>query len=220
MATLTLIQQSHVQGIYELSDGTFTIGSDADNVISIAANDVAPLHAVVYVAGGRSLLRQADGQFPVTLNGEAVREHTLKDGDRIGVGSQMLFYVEDAVAKVQGSKGGAAPEVPLKMRDALEPIPFAGHLPVQEGEASLQFLSGGNIGRVLPLRNAMTQLGKAGQDGAALLARRADGYYLTAIDREDGVKVNEKAIGSTTVKLKPGDLLEVGKQTLQFFWEA
>ncbi|WP_156302518.1 FHA domain-containing protein, partial [Methylogaea oryzae] len=99
MATLTLIHKGRVQGSHQFSSGTVTIGSDPSNDIVLAASDIAPLHAALQFGPGTSVLRQGDGSFPVTVNDQPAREHRLKDGDRIGIGGYMLFYVEDAAAE-------------------------------------------------------------------------------------------------------------------------
>lgn len=199
MATLTLIHQGHVQGSYAMAGGTLLIGSDPASDVVIDGAGIAPLHAVIQAGPGASVLRQGDGHFPVTLNGQPTREHLLKDGDRIGIGCYVLFYVEEA-----GSGDEAAPQ------------PAA-----RKSEAYLQWRSGTHIGRMLPLRNALTQVGKPGQgEGAALIAKRQEGYFFSAIDHDEAVKINRRAIGDTTVQLRHGDMLDIGKQQLQFFQES
>lgn len=199
MATLTLIHQGHVQGSHHFSGGTVTIGSDPSNDIVIASADVAPLHAAVQFGPGASVLRQGDGGFPVTVNGQPAREHRLKDGDRIGIGGYMLFFVEEASAE-QGQA--------------------AGQTPNPDGDAFLQWMSGDHIGRVTLLRNSLTRLGKPGQDGAAVVAKRQGGYFFSAIDQDGVVKINGQPAGENTVQLKHGDMLEIGQQKLQFFRES
>lgn len=199
MATLTLIHQGHVRGTYPFTDGTVIIGSDPTSDIVITGADVAPLHAAIQFGRGASVLRQGDGNFPVTLNGQPTREHLLKDGDRIGIGGYMLFYVEE----------------PGNDNDAPPP----NQNPQQTGEAFLQWMSGANIGRILPLRSGLTQVGKPGQDGAAVIAKRHDGYFFSAIDQDGAVKINREPVSHNTIPLNHGDLIEVGKQKLQFFRE-
>lgn len=203
MATLTLIHQGHVQGSHHFTGGTITIGSDPSSDIVIAAADVAPLHAAVQFGPGAGILRQGDGDFPVTVNGQPMREHRLKDGDRIGIGGYMLFYVEEASTGQDQADGGTA-----------------GQNPNPDGEAFLQWMSGDHIGRVTSLRNSLTRLGKPGQDGAAVVAKRQGGYFFSAIDQEGIVKINGRPVGESTIQLKHGDLLEIGQQQLQFFRES
>ncbi|TAN52800.1 MAG: FHA domain-containing protein [Methylococcaceae bacterium] len=204
MATLTLIHQGRVLGAYSFSNGVITVGSDATNDIIIPAAGIAPLHAAIQFGPGTSVLRQGDGGFPVTYNGKAVREHLLNDGDRIGISDYMLFYVEEP-----------GNDQPGKAHQADAP----GDNP-PDGDAFLQWMSGSHIGRVTPLQSAMTQLGKPGQDGAAVIAKRQGGYFFSAIDQDQRVKVNHAPVGNKTIQLNHGDLLEIGKHKLQFFRES
>lgn len=204
MATLTLIHQGRVLGAYTFSNGVITIGSDATNDIVIAAAEIAPLHAAIQFGPGTSVLRQGDGSFPVTHNGKAVREHLLNDGDRIGITDYMLFYVEEPGAEQSDKAHKTHPS-------AESP---------QGGEAFLQWMSGSHIGRIAPLQNAMTQLGKLGQDGVAVIAKRQGGYFFSAIEQDQRVKVNHAPVGNNTIQLNHGDVLEIGKHKLQFFRES
>lgn len=203
MATFTLIYQGRVQGAYQFANEVITIGSDSACDIVIAAADVAPLHAAIQLATGGNILRQGDGNFPVTLNGKPVREHRLKDGDRIGIGGYMLFYVDEPSAEQNAQDDEINPDNAV----------------VHDGDAFLQWQSGSHIGRITPLNNALTQLGKPGQDGAAVIAKRQGGYFFSAIDQDQAVKLNRKPLGDDTIQLNHGDTLEVGKQKLQFFRE-
>lgn len=197
MVTLTLIHKGHVQGTYQFASGVITLGSDASSDIVITAADVASFHASIQLDLNTSVLRHVGGTAPVTLNGRPAREHVLRDGDRIGIGDYVLFYVEEP-------EQNSTPTVAQN----------------QDSEAFLQYLSGSSIGRVLPLRNALTQLGKPGQNGAAVIAKRQNGYFFSALDQDQFVKINRQSVGNNTTQLNHGDILDIGTQQLQFFRES
>lgn len=82
-------------------------------------------------------------------------------------------------------------------------------------EASLQILRGKHIGRVIPLKRALTRLGHHGS--VAIIARREDGYFLASLTSGESVKVNGIPVGDQTVRLKRSDTLEIDQNLLLFY---
>ncbi len=81
-------------------------------------------------------------------------------------------------------------------------------------QASLQVLNGKHIGRMIPLKRALTRLGN--HESVAVIARRKDGYFLSCLSGGENIKLNGNPLGDRTVQLKPGDRLEIDRNLLLF----
>lgn len=62
----------------------------------------------------------------------------------------------------------------------------------------------------------MTRLGHEGA-GIIVIARRKDGYYLSALQGHDGLSVNNEPLGDRTVQLQNNDVVVVDRTSMQFF---
>ncbi len=67
-------------------------------------------------------------------------------------------------------------------------------------EASLQIISGPHIGRILVLKKNMTRIGNP-KAGIAVISRRKDGFYISALENLNKLEVNNTAVGDNSVKL-------------------
>lgn len=81
-------------------------------------------------------------------------------------------------------------------------------------EASLQILSGKHIGRVIPLKCALTRLGN--HDSVAIIARRKNGYFLSSLTGGEKIKINGDPLGNRIIRLNCGDRLEIDHNQLLF----
>lgn len=85
--------------------------------------------------------------------------------------------------------------------------------------AKLQVLTGKFAGRELELIKALTTLGQAGGQVAAI-TRRADGYYIVRVSGrrgEDSPVVNGERIGSQARRLEDSDVIELAGIKMGFF---
>ncbi len=98
-AALTVIhsqdpsQQGHR---YELGEEDVSIGRDRSNTIAVASESVSRRHARIFASGGSHVLVDLESTNGTLLNGKAVGEQTLRDGDVIRVGSTVLRYSLEA----------------------------------------------------------------------------------------------------------------------------
>ena len=83
-------------------------------------------------------------------------------------------------------------------------------------EANLQVMDGQHIGRILPMKKAMTRLGRSG-GGIAVIARRKEGYFISSLENNSTMTINNQPLGDKTVKLNNNDLIVIDNTTLQFF---
>ncbi len=190
MAKLTVSFRGNPLEIHHCHDGILTVGRDPDNTIRIDNPAVAGKQLIIDLEhpAGPQLLCEA-GSRPVTVNGKAVDRHPLRDGDCIQLGEHTLLFSDDGRTEANASK----------------PLP----------EATLQFLNGKNIGRIVPLKRALTRLGKAG-DSIAVVARRRQGFFLSALERGEAIRINGEPLGDRTVSLGPGDIIEINDNRLLF----
>jgi hypothetical protein len=86
--------------------------------------------------------------------------------------------------------------------DALPP----GYIQVQEGEF---------MGRIILLNRSLTRLGLSA-DTCAVIAHRADGYYLSHLDGDTPPLLNGVSIEDRTMKLQDGDTIEVQGIPMKF----
>lgn len=190
MVKLTVTFQGTPIKIHRCSSGIVTIGRDPDNTICIEAKDIAPKHIVIDLAHPQGpQLMQEDDRFPVEVNGHPTDRHLLASGDTIRFGNYTLHYANDSEQ---------TPDEPS----------------AEELEASLQILSGKNIGRVIPLKRALTRLGN--HDSVAIIARRKNGYFLSSLTGGEKIKINGDPLGNRTVRLNCGDMLEIDHNQLLF----
>ncbi|GAB4358783.1 MAG: FHA domain-containing protein [Methylohalobius sp. ZOD2] len=188
MAKLTVSFKGKLVRAHQFDSGVVTVGRDPDNTICIDSLAIAPKHLIIDLEhpDGPQLMRE-DERFPVEVNGHAIERQRLASGDVIHLGKHTLHYV----AEKAGASGG---DIQAKM-------------PPKQVEASLQILNGKNIGRVIPLKRALTRLGS---DGCiAVIARRQNGHFLSSLEGGDQIKVNGDPLGARTLLLNPGDRLTI-----------
>jgi len=62
----------------------------------------------------------------------------------------------------------------------------------------------------------MTRLGHEGA-GVIVIARRKDGYFLSALQGHEGLAINDEPLGDRTVQLQRNDVIVVDSTSMQFF---
>jgi pSer/pThr/pTyr-binding forkhead associated (FHA) protein len=210
MATLTLTFKDKVIRTHRLeTDVAVHIGRDESNEIHIDSLAVAPTHAVVVRNGeGETVVKQLNDEFPLTVNDMAGHEHQLNEGDRISIGKHALQYSDAATLQE------------LSQNSQIHPswLDQEIGLSVTIPEANLQILNGKHIGRLIPLKRALTRLGKTGS-GIVVIAKRKEGYFLSPLESEQAISVNSRSLGQQTVRLSHGDTLKIDETAMQFFVE-
>lgn len=81
--------------------------------------------------------------------------------------------------------------------------------------AYVQIQSGEHLGRIIPLNQNVVQLGAA-NGNKAVITHRANNYYLSQTDGNK-VTVNGLPIGTESVVLKNGNLVQIGAIRFKFF---
>ena len=203
MAKLKLSFKGNTLKVHRCDSGIVTVGRDPDNTIRIDSLAVAPKHVIIDLdhPDGPELVRECDDSFPVQVNGKAVQRHRLADGDIISLGKHTLTFSTEA-----------SPFAPASPAEPLAPVE-------KEPEAILQFLNGKNIGRVIPLKQAMVRLGHSG-NGIAVIARRKKGYFLSSLEGGKEIRINGEPLGERTVALNHGDKIEIDRSRMLFCLES
>lgn len=200
-------------GIYDA--GVIHIGRDETNELVVDSLAVAPAHAVVIIKEDSCIVKQLNEKFPLLINNQATKEWNLQNNDVINVGKHYIVYT--------------LTESFLDSETFVAPPTFSHDVDVQalnqkleqggrQQDANLQIMDGPHIGRILPLKKAMTRLGHDGA-GIVVIARRKDGYYVSALQGHNGLAVNKQPLGENTVLLQHNDVIEVDKTPMQFFLE-
>jgi hypothetical protein len=215
MAKLTLYFKDKpiFSGIYE--NGVIHIGRDDTNEIVVDSLAVAPAHAAVVMKDGSCMIKQLNEKFPLLINDLAVKEWALQNNDVINVGKHYItFSVTESVLNDQFQAQITASEKDPDLQSLNHKLDQSA----KQQEANLQIMDGPHIGRILPLKKAMTRLGHEGA-GVVVIARRKNGYFVSALQGHDGLAVNKEPLGENTVLLKHNDIIEVDKTPMQFFLE-
>lgn len=197
-------------GIFD--SGVVHIGRDETSDLVVDSLAVAPAHAVVVIKDGTSVIKQMNEKFPLLINDQATKEWNLKNNDVINIGKHYIVYnTTDAFAEKIFETSPV---------DSTDPDVRALNEKLDDGnktpDANLQVLNGVHIGRILRLKKAMTRLGHEGA-GVIVIARRKDGYFLSALQGHDGLIVNSQPLGDRTVQLQNNDVIVVDGTQMQFF---
>jgi hypothetical protein len=187
----------------ELFDaGVIHIGRDSTNDIVIDSLAVAPAHAAAVIHDDEIVIRQLNEDFPLFVNGQRTKECSLRNNDKIAVGKHVIVFSTTEFNFAQPANSNAHAEREHK---------------AEHQEANLQILGGQHIGRLIPLKKAMTRLG-AGGYGIIVISKRKDGYFISALENHPSLKVNNRPLGDSTLKLSDNDKIVIDNTPMQFFF--
>src|SRR5690606_31829179 len=169
-----------------------TIGRRPYNDIPLDDLTVSGEHALVRTRGTESVVHDLDSRNGTLVNGMAVKQRVLCDGDVIDIGIYRLRYVLD-----RASLGEAAG------LDAQLPVAF------------VDFLSGPLMGTSQRIDRAITRVaGHAEQ--VAVISRRKGRFHITHLEGLAFPQVNGEEVGLTARPIVDGDLIELAGVMLRF----
>lgn len=209
MAKLTVFFRDKAihSGLFE--NGVVHIGRDQTNDLTIDNLAVAPVHAAIIIRDDACAIKQLNDQFPLVVNGEATKACNLNNNDMISMGKHaILFNTAESV------EFPAAPDDSL-VNDVKSLNQEIGSQ-LTSPAANLQIMNGNNIGKILPLKNAMTRLGHDG-NGVIAISKRKDGYFVSILENSGTITVNNEPLDDKSLKLNTNDVLVVNNTSLQFF---
>lgn len=207
MAKLTVFFKYKAIDTFLFDSGVVHIGRDDTNDISIDSLAVAPAHAVIILRDDVCKIKQLNENFPLIINGQKVKECELNHNDMITIGKHDIVYsTTESVAEPNSDENTINYQSLNLNMDSEAVIP----------SANLQVMNGNNIGKVLPLKKAMTRLGNSGS-GVVVIAKRKDGYYASVLENIGTITLNNRPLDNNFLKLNNNDVLAINQVSLQFF---
>jgi hypothetical protein len=209
MAKLTVFFKDKAihSGLFE--KGVVHIGRDETNDLTIDSLAVAPAHAAIIIRDDDCTIKQLNDEFPLIINGETTKACNLNNNDIISLGKHAIIYNTTESVDFPASFNSLIDD---DVKSLNREIGGELHLPA----ANLQILNGNNIGKILPLKNAMTRLGHEG-NGVIAISKRKEGYFVSVLENSGTITVNNEPLNDKLLKLKTNDVLVVDNTSLQFF---
>jgi len=189
----------------QLTKERTTLGRRPYNDVVIDNLAVSGEHAVLQMTGNEVVLEDLNSTNGTYVNGKAIKNQALQNGDTIEVGKYKIKFVSEAEGadydKTVLFKPGQGPST-----GAAEDSHLSGVLRVLSGAAS---------GREVALTKVVTTVGKPGV-AVASITRRQQGFVVSHVEGSGVPTLNGAPIGSEPVALKSGDLIELGGTKMQF----
>ncbi|MDD5275262.1 MAG: FHA domain-containing protein [Methylovulum sp.] len=209
MAKLTVFFKYKEIDSYLFENRVVHIGRDETNDVTIDSLAVAPAHAAIIIRSDASTIKQLNDNFPLIINGQKVKEYNLNDKDTITIGKHDIVY------NTTETETDPQPEE-LVFEEGKHLYSDYSDNDVHLQAASLQVLTGSNIGKILPLKKAMTRLGNSG-NGVVVISKKKDGYFISALENTGKITVNNIPLNDSYSKLGHNDILAINNVSLQFF---
>ncbi|PCH86124.1 MAG: phosphopeptide-binding protein [Piscirickettsiaceae bacterium] len=203
MAKLTLHFKNKAVKVFRLDEGNSTIGRDPSNTFTIDSLAVAPTHLTISFENNQFYIESLSEQFPSFINGKSIQKHPLQQSDRIVLTKHELIFSDDAIDI--GS-------LPQKLNN---PAPSNNSPTRQITLASIQVMNGADIGRVISLSSALTEV-KDGDSVPAIIARRQSGYFISKLIDDVELQINDE-LTETEAKLENNSKFRIGDRKYVFF---
>ena len=232
---------------FELKNESTSIGRKQDNDIAITDPAVSGTHAKVQLIGDNFLIQDMGSTNGVHIKGRRVKQQVLKTGDIISIGvHELQFVIQEGQAKVKdANKAKATSE--RKSKAASRPGEArpseARPNEARPGEARpadktellsdqkrtklaaktvnpvLMVLNGADKDKLIKLDDALTTIGEAGVQVAAV-SSRPQGHFIIHVDggkdKNRTPLVNGEPTGFKSRKLENGDKIEVAGIRMEY----
>ena len=181
----------------ELTKERTTLGRRPYNDIVIDNLAVSGEHALLLVRGSTVVIEDLHSTNGTYVNGHAIRQQQLRDGDVIDIAKYKVKFLADPVAAE--SHAGVA----------------SGSPAAALGDAMIKVLSGASAGRELALTKAVNTLGKAAVAVIAI-TKQPHHYAVHQVEGGGNPCLNGAPIGHDPLPLKNGDVIELAGTRMQF----
>lgn len=165
-----------------------TIGRRPQNDIALDDLTVSGEHAAVETRGTRSVIHDLDSRNGTLVNGLAISQRVLCNGDVIDIGIYRLRFIVER-----------------------PPQPNANEVLC----GWIDFLSGPRAGNSQRIERAITRIDGFAEQ-VAVLSRRNGHFHLTHLEGPTLPQVNGEPIGLVARSLADGDLIELAGAMLRF----
>ncbi len=225
MSKLTLLFKGRTLKIFPVIEGDMMIGNARDCTVYIDSLAIDEHHAKISTQAQQSTLVDCESEAGTFINQEKVSTKALQDGDLIRVGKHTILYNYQELTEDEllHESSASIPAIKIK-EEEVEVVIAEPELEESEPEVTkeraawVQILSGQNLGQTLQLTRSVTNLGKPGV-AMVVIARRDDGFFISHLEGKISPKVSNKDIGSHSIKLNEGDLIQIGNIKMQFYYE-
>ena len=230
-----LLLQFHGAVIKELSiaQNEVTVGRNPDNDIAIDNPAVSGHHCRIGVQGDTYFVEDLNSTNGIYVNDERTAKSDLKHDDVIAVFKHTIKFIDDpleAVAPVAAHKTMPASDATIMVAADKRASLAAAETPTAKRMPAIIRVLKGRVGAPeYELEASSTYIGKSelvqikikgsgwfgrAPKNAAMIARRQDGYYISAVE-EGYTKLNGVIIRQKEM-LKDGDVIEAGGTALRF----
>ncbi len=228
MAKLVVTLNGAVVGNHFIDKARIAIGRRAGNDIQLDSPGVSKEHAAIQTVGNDHIFEDIGSTNGSTVNGGRVSRHILQNGDVIGLDAYQIKYVnakanpemdfdrtlminttnlEIGIARDAAEKTGGRPAlVPTARASRRSGFPLGG----------VRDLHGKFAENEIELEQPLKTFGATGLQTAVIM-RRPQGYFIAHVEGNKPARVNGQAIGEGLQALQDGDLIEVGREKLEFF---
>jgi len=206
MAKFTLFFKGKIVEVFHLlEDDTVTIGRDVTNTFSIDSLAIAPTHLTVSFEGNQYYIESVTDQFPSFIDGKPIKKQPLQQGDRVRLAKHELLFTDDIVDFVNLSQ------------NEQEPAKVVKNVKKSSTTANLQIMSGSDIGRVITLSSALTEI-KQDEQVPAIIAKRQSGYYISKLIDDIEISIDGKPT-ENEAKLEHNAKFRINNNKYVFFTE-
>jgi predicted component of type VI protein secretion system len=210
MAKLTVFFKDKAIQSSLFENGVVHIGRDETNDLAIDSLAVAPAHAALIIRNDSCTIKQLNDDYPLIVNGKKHKECSIHNDDTISIGKHDIIFNTTESPEEQAQNGSLIDKDVIALNQEISND--RQHIP----SGNLQALDGRNIGKILPLKKAMTRLGHSG-NAVVAIARRKDGYFISALENNGTITINNQPLNDNSLKLNDNDVIVIDSTSLQFF---
>ncbi len=244
MPKLVLMRDNVLLREIPLDKQDITAGRSPDNEVPLDDDAVSRRHLRFITILNDCFLEDLNSTNGTYVNGKLTKKHALQNGDVVLAGRHQFKYVVEEAGGDENDFDKTMVMSPGKIRGITPDAPPAGGMGVSDGDAEarsvasmegysepdpgappsnrgrLTITSGAHAGKNLPLDKAMTNIGRAGQQVAAI-SRRPKGFFLIHV--ESGIpgvvpKINGVELPANGQQLQEDDLVQIANIEMQFHY--
>jgi hypothetical protein len=202
--------------VFTPADGdAVSVGRDPGCDIVIDNLAIEARHLQLNFADHQARLDLANPDILIQINGVKPADNkdiALSRGDIIQMGKYQLSYLwENELNK-------PADTAPANQAETTAATPLSTLAKRSTQRGWLQYMSGPKLGRTLALNKPRVRIGTQDQSGALITARE-DGYYISLINADVPVSIDNQPLGEQAIALQEGNTIQVGDARMLFFTE-
>jgi pSer/pThr/pTyr-binding forkhead associated (FHA) protein len=225
MAKLVLSSGGSIVFQCFLDQEPLSVGRAAQNQVVVDDAAVSEEHAVIVPVGNDHILEDLQSANGTLVNGTRVARHLLQHGDVMQFGAFYLRYLNPRASAerdlertmlIEGlhARGDDARPASLPPEEGAR-VPSARRPPVHFPKGRVRVIAGSRAGSTIELDRVVATFGRPGEQ-LAVITRRPQGYFITHVEGRRYPRVNRETLGKAAQALRPGDVIDVAGETLEF----